>query len=172
MIKANWGKTRGCLRVVAPGLLTVIVVTGCGKTEDKSQSINHKADKAFIGMCFNDASPDDTQITESANAVISNIALDSVSCQAPHDNEIYYIHSLPEAVKDRLDTEDFFEDMLDVCEAQFESYIGTGYQQSFYEMSVLFPTPESWDKGHKQAICYAFHPQAEKLDYGLKAIKK
>jgi len=39
-------------------------------------------------------------------------------------------------------------------------------------MSVLWPTTQSWDQGHKEAVCYAFHPDAEKLDFSLKGINK
>ena len=170
MIKFNTDRRKLSVPAVISTLMMAILASGCSNAEDNTQPISQGFEDAFVGMCFNDANPEDTQIDESLNAAITHLALESVSCQAPHDNEVYYIHDLPEEPEVKLDTDAFFEKMLDVCEDEFEDYIGKSYKDSFYEMSVLFPPRESWKLGHKQAICYAFHPEEEKLSFELKGI--
>ena len=170
MRKFNTDRRKLSVTAVIGTLMVAILASGCSKAEEGTQSISQEYDEAFVGMCFNDANPEDTRIDESSNAAITNLALEPLSCEALHDNEVYYIHPLPASAETKLDTDEFFEDMLDVCEDKFEDYIGSSYQDSYYEMSVLFPTTESWKLGHKKAICYAFHPAAKKLDFGLKGI--
>ncbi len=171
MIKFSTDRPKLAITAIVGTLMMAVLTSGCSPAEEEStESVSQGYDEAFVGMCFNDASPEDTHIDESSNAAITNLALESLSCQAPHDNEVYYIYPLPAEAETKLDTEAFFEDMLDVCEDKFETYIGKSYRESYYEMSVLFPTTESWKLGHKQAICYAFHPEAKKLDFELKGI--
>lgn len=171
MIKLNTDQHKLSVIAIVGTLMLAALSSGCSPAEQKStESVSQGYDEAFVGMCFNDASPEDTHIDEGSNAAITNLALESLSCQAPHDNEVYYIYPLPAEAETKLDTEAFFEDMLDICEDKFEDYIGSDYRESYYEMSVLFPTTESWKLGHKQAICYAFHPEAKKLDFELKGI--
>lgn len=171
LIKLSIDPRRLSIKSVALSLVMMALATGCTKAKD-SKPVEHRADEIFVGMCFNDASPEDTEVNEDAGSSITNLAIESLACDAAHDNEVYYIHALPATAQARLETPEFFEDMLDICEDEFKDYIGKEYQKSFYEMSVLFPTSESWEQGHKQAICYAFHPEADKLDYPLKGIKK
>lgn len=173
MIKLNTDKHKLSVIAIVGTLMMATLSSGCSQAEEESsQSVSQGYDEAFVGMCFNDAGPEDTHIDESSNAAITNLALEPLSCQTPHDNEVYYIYPLPAEAETKLDTEAFFEDMLDICEDEFEDYIGSDYRESYYEMSVLFPTTESWKLGHKQAICYAFHPAAKKLDFELKDIDK
>lgn len=170
MRKFNIDRQKLTFTVAVGTLMTAILTSGCSKAEKGSQSVSQDYDEAFVGMCFNDANPEDTGIDESSNAAITHLALEPLSCEVPHDNEVYYIHRLPANAEAQLGKDEFFEDMLDVCEDEFEDYIGSSYQDSYYEMSVLFPTTESWKLGHKNAICYAFHPAAKKLDFELKGV--
>lgn len=177
MIKSYLDKGKVSASVAAMALMMSTLMIGCSKADESNKVAQPETKELFVGMCFNDAIPDETAIEENpetavSNVTITNIAMESLSCKASHDNEVYYIHQLPEASKSHLETEQFFEDMLDVCEDKFKGYVGKSYKDSFYEMSVLLPTTQSWDQGHKEAVCYAFHPDAEKLDFSLKGINK
>ncbi|WP_296404932.1 septum formation family protein [Psychrobacter sp.] len=173
MIESYIDTVKLSIKLVSPALMIAILATGCNKTVDSDNKVKPEPGEVFVGMCFNDASAEDTQMYGHRNAAITNIALQPLSCKAPHDNEVYYIHQLPEEAKDHLDEDEFFEDMLDVCEDEFKGYVGKNYKESYYEMSVLFPTTDSWNLGRKEAICYAFHPDiGVKLNIPLKDVKK
>lgn len=177
MIKSYLDKGKAPASVAAMALMISTLMIGCSKAEENDKVAQPETKELFVGMCFNDAIPDETAIEENPETAvtdvnITNIATESLSCNTAHDNEVYYIHQLPEASKSHLETEPFYEDMLDVCEDKFKGYVGKSYKDSFYEMSVLLPTIQRWEQGYKQAVCYAFHPDAEKLDFSLKGIDK
>lgn len=160
-------------------LILVGALTGCSqengfetqKTEESlfKNEVGYHINSLKIGMCFDDASEEDTITDENQNIAANNFPI--LACNRPHDNEVYYIYHLPDA-EDYNETEALIERMLDVCEDKFKGYIGKSYQDSYYEMSVLTPTVESWQDGDREAICYAFHPEDKKLHNSLKDINE
>lgn len=112
------------------------------KTEESlfKNEVGYHINSLKIGMCFDDASEEDTITDENQNIAANNFPI--LACNRLHDNEVYYIYNLPDA-EDYNETEALIERMLDVCEDNFKGYIGKSYQDSYYEMSVLTPTVES-----------------------------
>lgn len=160
-------------------LILVGALTGCSQEKDSQteqagesvfkNEVVQEIDSLKIGMCFDDPSEEDTITDAKHNISANNFPI--LECNAPHDNEVYYIYNLPDADAYH-ETEELIDSMLDVCEEKFKGYIGKSYQDSYYEMSVLTPTVESWQDGDREAICYAFHPEDKKLHESLKNINE
>lgn len=159
------------------GLLVAIILSGCTLQNESPEhsedvfkdEVVEELESLKVGICFDDASEENTIVDDKQNVAVTSIPI--VPCHKPHDNEVYYIYELPDA-KSYQETDELLESMFVTCEDKFESYVGKSYQASFYEMSFLTPTVDSWADGDREVVCYAFHPEADKLSQSLKTINK
>ncbi|MEN8237699.1 MAG: septum formation family protein [Actinomycetota bacterium] len=112
-----------------------------------------------IGTCFDDP------------AVAGDVAVDDVpivDCDTPHDNEVFANEDLTgdqfpgvEELSNRADL---------VCLGAFDAYVGEPYETSIYEISWLAPSPETWDVGDREVICFAFDMNLEKITGSINGI--
>lgn len=163
---------KASLKKVAALSLLAVALTGCSQESTQTnsafkQEVVEEIDVLKAGMCFDDASSEDTITDEQQNTSVTSIPI--IQCNQPHDNEVYHVYELPNA-KAYKETDELLESMFVNCEAAFTDYVGLSYQESFYEMSFLTPTVESWQEGDREVVCYAFHPEADKLAKSLKNI--
>ncbi|PKQ27136.1 MAG: hypothetical protein CVT64_01425 [Actinobacteria bacterium HGW-Actinobacteria-4] len=77
--------------------------------------------------------------------------LPTVPCDEPHDAEVYAVLDL---VSDAaFDAAVVDESAFDACEALFEDFVGTPYDDSVIEVWYLFPDSVGWAAGDREVIC-------------------
>jgi Septum formation len=78
-----------------------------------------------------------------------------VPCEEPHDSEVYFSYTVPDA-----DTfpGDFQEHVDAQCIPQFQTFVGVPYESSGLSLTWLEPTAESWDAGDRELLCIVADP--------------
>lgn len=162
LTKALFAKVIGLTNVTGIALASLTLVMGCSKTNESKTVLEQEVEKLSVGMCFDDASDEDTaKDTNSAvDTTMTNIPI--VPCTEPHQNEIYHIYNLPDD-EGYLETEDSIKEMLQVCQNEFESLSSSSELGSSYQLSVLTPSSDSWQQGDRQVVCYVSDPENQKL---------
>ncbi|MBA3361451.1 MAG: septum formation family protein [Acidimicrobiia bacterium] len=85
-----------------------------------------------------------------------------VSCNGPHEAEVYEVLEYPEA--SAYPGDDLIADWAEPqCYAQFEPYTGVPYPDSALEFGYLFPSAQGWQVGDREVICYLFDPSGDDL---------
>ena len=151
-------------RVAAPAFLIVALagISGCGildetaepAVRDESGEITEPSEADVfslkVGDCLN-------QTTTEETAEVSSVP--TVPCAEPHDSEAYAATDLPEgdypgdqAVIDASDT---------FCYDQFATFVGLTYDESTLELASFFPTPESWEQGDHEIMCFISSPDGQ-----------
>lgn len=99
-------------------------------------------DDLSVGDCFQ--TPADMEVA----------VVDVVSCEDPHDEEIYAITQLPHAVDQP------YPGLLAVDEAaftacfdDFQAFVGAPYETSMLDIFWFSPTGESWVEGDRRVVC-------------------
>ena len=97
-----------------------------------------------VGQCFND--PDET-------GEISDVAI--VDCAESHNNEVYHLFDIP---GDSFPGDDVVVELArDGCIGAFDSFVGTPYLDSAFEVFPIYPTAESWDRADdREVVCALF----------------
>jgi len=122
---------------IALGLgLAVVLLAGCAQ----SQILELE-----VGTCFDDVD----ELFEPEGGVPE---VPIVDCDEPHDNEVYALFDLP----DGDFPADLTERAIDGCLAPFSGYVGRSWESSRFEIAWLRPSPETWDDGDRQVICYLY----------------
>lgn len=95
-----------------------------------------------VGSCMNKADLEGDEVS----------AIKTFDCAEEHDVEAYAATDLEGDEypgKDAILTK-----AEDFCMAEFESFVGSNYQESTLFFSYLYPTQESWDqKDDRQVLC-------------------
>jgi len=92
-------------------------------------------------------------------------AIRVIDCADSHDGEIVGVHRVNtpsegtvypgvSAIDATAATE---------CRPLFAAYVGTDFNQSRLEMIFLYPSGDTWDRGHREIACVAFGPGGEQL---------
>ena len=80
-----------------------------------------------------------------------------VDCATEHDAEVVglvtYEQGPGEPYPGQEQVAAFAEDN---CATTFESYVGTPFGESEYQLLTLWPTEDSWAEGDREAVCLAF----------------
>ncbi len=113
-----------------------------------------------VGTCFDDPSGSYDEVSE----------VPIVDCDQPHQNEVFANQDLTgsefpgvEQVKNRADA---------VCLENFASYVGIAYEDSIYEIGTLYPTPETWDIGDREVICFAYDMSLDQTTGSINGIAR
>lgn len=103
-----------------------------------------------IGDCFNE--PDGDQV----------VSVEGLPCTSPHDAEVFALWDLPFASLP-TDDEAVLDTALNGCYSYFEGYVGATYESSSLDIWVFTPTPESWENGDREVLCYVYDFAGNKL---------
>lgn len=166
--RARVAKLRGLAKVawvakaIGVTLTSLTIIMGCSKKNESKPVLEQEVERLSVGMCFDDASVEDTvkDANSAIDTTVTNIPI--VSCTEPHQNEIYYIYNLPDD-EGYLETEASIKEMLQVCQNEFENLSSSSELDSSYQLSVLTPSSDSWQQGDKQVVCYVSDPENKKL---------
>jgi len=88
---------------------------------------------------------------DSANIPGDVSELPTVSCDDPHDLEIFHAFDLEEG--EFLGDDAMNAEAEDQCIPAFEDYVGIGYQQSDIFITTILPSQETWDIGDREVLC-------------------
>jgi hypothetical protein len=81
-----------------------------------------------------------------------------VSCDEPHEAEVYAVLQLPDPPGGEI-PQDIFVRSDQLCrDGYFEDYVGVAPERSAFSTSALAPTAESWERGGRKVICELFLP--------------
>jgi uncharacterized RDD family membrane protein YckC len=86
--------------------------------------------------------------------------VETVPCSEPHSEEVYAVVTLPEG--DFPGDEAVAAQADEVCNAEFESFVGLPYEESVLYYNYLYPSDEqSWNGGYRWATCSVYDPAGE-----------
>lgn len=111
-----------------------------------------------LGDCFNDSADadDGTEV----------YGVDAVSCTEPHDNEVFAVFD--------LDLKSFPDDaMSDItfeeCIQRFEPFVGSDYSSSSLDITLMFPTEQSWNEmNDREVVCALYDVELNKLQGSMR----
>ncbi len=109
-------------------------------------------DGLSIGQCIDD---------EELDKYLSGDDFSLVSCDDPHDTEIYYRHDF--AAGPYPGDETVIDDLKSVCRGAFEGYVGVDYESSTLDFWASWPTQGAWESGNHLGECALFDPDSNKL---------
>ena len=100
-----------------------------------------------VGTCLNDANtPLSADLTE----------VPTVSCNEPHDSELYAIVTVEEGIYPGVD--DLVEAGQTKCQAVFADFVGIDFRSSSLDFHFYYPTPSSWAQGDRSIFCLVGDP--------------
>ena len=96
-----------------------------------------------VGECIDE--PDDDIIT----------SIKTVDCAALHDYEVFWVLEVPYGqTASYPGDENLFFEILEMCVAQFDGFVGMDYADSIYDVNAIYPTLESWNElDDREATC-------------------
>lgn len=115
-----------------------MMATSCGSPVERDESgqvLQATVLDAFdlqVGDCFNDAGTDEVRSVE------------VVPCASGHDFEVYHQFELEGG---SFPGDDVIEQAwVEGCLAEFETFVGVGFDESQLDISAVFPTEASWEQ--------------------------
>jgi hypothetical protein len=139
------------LGIVAAAGALVLGLGACSDEPDRDESgvITEEGDADVftlqVGDCMSDQAGATGEVTD----------VPVVPCEEPHDSEIYYAYTVPDA--DAFPGT--FQEHVDAqCLPQFQTFVGLPYEQSALELTWLEPTIESWNEGDRELLCIVADP--------------
>jgi len=90
---------------------------------------------------------------------VSSVA--GVPCAEPHDNEVYAAFDIPGSSFPGEEAVD--EIAFNSCMEKFESFVGIDYESSTLDVTVMYPTEESWAQNDHEVICAVYDFETNKL---------
>lgn len=153
-------------------VLAMLGMAACGedaKRDGEGAIVDDGDVSAFelrVGDCFNEGGqPTDT------NEVTPVADVSAVPCADPHDIEVFALVEVGDGPQAPFPGDAAIaEEASGLCEAQFESYVGTPYETSELQFSpVLVPTAASWLEGDREAVCGLYEGDLSQASGSLKA---
>lgn len=142
----------------------VLLLTACAPNieglRDDSGTVIHEGDEnalaVSVGDCFTESDAVDSDADAKADANEPS-TLPLVPCDAPHDSEVFYNHT--------LDGDDFpgVEQLngiaQEVCATEFTSFIGRPFSDSELQLTFYTPSERTWTAGYDRIInCIVVDP--------------
>ena len=100
-----------------------------------------------VGACLDSSSLEGDQVA----------TIELLDCAEEHDVEAYA--SLALSGEAYPGQEEILAQADEFCLAEFDSFIGTAYQDSVLDFSFLYPTEESWGQGDREVLCLVISPE-------------
>ena len=141
------GLSTALLGLACAGLEEDAGLKSPGEPSSEGASTEVSAFSLKIGDCFQDT----------VGETISDLPV--VSCDSPHDNEVYHIFDVQlqgydEAVVD--------ETARTTCTDAFQAYVGRDFDNSKYYNAWMTPTKESWNLGSdREVICILYEAEQQ-----------
>lgn len=150
----------------AMALAAVLTLAACSDDEprrDAEGNVTEAADAAGIfdvqvGDCI--GAFDEESVTE----------LPVTPCDQPHDQEVYASFEVEDAAE--FPGHDAIREQANErCLAEFESFVGIGYDESELYVEFLTPSEDSWGEGDREVLCTVYDPSGP-TEGGLRGAKR
>ena len=106
-----------------------------------------------VGDCFNDSNVGEGEYE------VSDVP--GVPCSDAHDNEAYAVFDL--TIDSFPEGDAMGELAYASCYERFESFVGRDYETSTLDITMMYPSPESWQANDREVICSVYDVEANKL---------
>lgn len=140
------------------GVVTYGALTDANR--DRSGAIvasgNLDAFQVRVGDCFDDNNNDGEQVT----------SIPGLPCSEPHDNETFAVFDL--SLDSHPGEEAIAEISFDACIERFEPFVGTDYESSTLDITLMYPTEMSWAQNDREVICAVYDLDGNKLTGSVK----
>lgn len=118
--------------------------------------------KIQVGDCYNDEPA--TETTEETTE-FTDVA--GLPCTEPHDNEVYAVFDT--ALTEFPGAEEMSNQSFEECLGRFDDFVGTKYEDSQLDITVMYPTSESWNElTDREIICVLYDLDLAKLEGGMR----
>ena len=148
---ARWGWILGLLGIIA--FAGVVVAAILGHEDD-----NPADHDVTIGSCFNLPDTD-------AGEFIDVVGFDPVSCDEPHDGELFHKGELnPDRDRTYPGEDAVWEEAVVICAGgPFTDYVGIAYDLSIYDVYVVFTRELGWKAAYGGYECYTYDPSGDPI---------
>ena len=100
---------------------------------------------AEAGECINTADVSSGEITE----------IPTLDCSEEHDAQIFHVFDIDDGDYPGDDAVQTAAD--EGCLGQFETFVGTGYEESALDYAYITPTQETWDQADdREVLCVLY----------------
>ena len=98
-----------------------------------------------VGDCYN--GPSNKEYRK-----ITDIEIELVSCDEPHDDEVYAVFELTDS---SWKGDDYVWEKARIgCRARFEAFVHIEPEISRYDVNIIYPLEEGWkERGNRQVRC-------------------
>jgi len=126
---------------------------------------NIDAFKIQVGDCYNDEAA--AQITEEREEVTGVAGL---PCAEPHDNEVFAVFNT--SLTEFPGTDEMSSLAFEECLGRFDNFVGAKYEDSQLDITVMYPTSESWKQlTDREIVCALYNLDLAKLEGGMRNSK-
>ncbi|MBW3665070.1 MAG: septum formation family protein [Actinobacteria bacterium] len=152
-------RTRLFLVVAAIAILGVVVTVffaGGAERDDEGELVSSgtlQVTDLQVGDCF------DSTIDETVGETVEVQGVDAIPCGEPHRNQVYAIRELPDGADAPFPGDDAaFESSGLLCLETFEDFVGLAYEESVLDISVVYPSADTWGTGDREVVCAVYDP--------------
>lgn len=129
----------------ALGATAVLVLAGAGCSDEGNVFSLEE------GTCFEDPG---------SSFEVSDV--ETVDCDDPHFAEVYHTEDLEGGDNDDFPgNAEVGAEGNQICESEFEGFVGAPLGQSDFVFSAFQPTEDSWDQGDREIACFIVSPSGE-----------
>ncbi|WP_054686240.1 septum formation family protein [Microbacterium sp. No. 7] len=141
------------LLVASAALLAAVALTSCSASTDADEPDPADVVTLSVGDCFNDVAVEGDDAGAADSVPI-------VSCDEPHDNEVYYEFELPEG--DYPGVSAIEAAMNENCAREFQEFVGIVDSESDFFYFGVQPTELSWNERDDRLVqCAVFEPNKQ-----------
>lgn len=126
------------------------------ETTEVSEATTTAPDDDSYGLLVGDCIDDDE-----LERYIAGEEFATVSCDDPHGNEVYLVHEFAPGPYPGEDA--VREDLVSVCEDEFEGYVGRAYESSSLDVYVTWPGSDLWASGERIGECLLYDVELDDL---------
>ena len=86
-----------------------------------------------------------------------------VDCDESHVYEVYSVSDVGGAEDPFPGEAELQQSATAECEAAFEPYVGTGYQDSVWYVTTIPPNEQTWEEGDREVVCLLHTQEATEV---------
>ena len=146
----------GSISISNPFEDTGAVEVGATETTEVGEATTTAPDNDYYGLLVGDCIDDDE-----LESYIAGDDYETIPCDDPHGNEVYLVHELAPGSYPGEDA--VREDLVLVCEDEFEGYVGRAYESSSLDAYVTWPGSDLWASGVRIGECLLYDRDLNQL---------
>lgn len=124
---------------------TALAVVGAVGVSASLAACGSQVATAEVGACVNTSDMEGEEITE----------IPTVDCSEEHDAQVFHVFDLEDGDFPGDEAVDAAAD--EGCLGQFETFVGTPYEESALDYAYIQPTQETWDQADdREILCVMF----------------